>query len=138
MASLSVDTHCEMLMAQIRDRTAGITEGFKLFVQMFSTVVGGSVVLHLQYPNIAPSFALLADALTGLILVMGIVIIWENIRSWRDLRKRLSEIAGNDHSGKRVVPDPILWKAMISPWIMIAVMAIAWIAFCSRIQVASA
>ena len=79
MPSLSVEKHCDMLTAHVRDRNVAIMEGFKLFVQMFSAVAGGAFVLRLQYPNIPPTFAHRADALTGLIVIMGIVLIWENI-----------------------------------------------------------
>jgi hypothetical protein len=130
MASLSVDKHCEMLTAHIRDRSAAITEGFKLFIQMFSAVVGGALLLRLQYPKIAPCFALLADALTGLIFVMGVVIILENVRSWYEYRKVLSDVAGNDESGKRIIPGPLPWKAVRIETVMITVMIIAWLAFC--------
>ena len=112
MASLSVDKHCEMLMNQIRDRVAGTTEGFKLFVQMFTAVVGGAVVLHLQYPDKAASFAGSADALAILISVMGTVIILENIRSWKGLREKLSIVVGNDESETKEFPDPV-WRAMM-------------------------
>jgi hypothetical protein len=87
METLSVDQHCGMLTDHIRDRSKAIMDGFKLYVQMFSAIVRGTIVLRLQYPKIPPSFANLADALTGLIFLMGMVIIWENIRSWYQLRK---------------------------------------------------
>ena len=119
MANLSVDKHCEMLTAHIRDRVTGIMDGFKLFVQLFSAVVGGTVILHLQYPQMVRSFTPLADALTGLILVTGIGIMLENIRSWYEFRIRLSNVAGEDQSGTRIIPDSILWRAMMAEWIMI-------------------
>lgn len=130
MATLSVDKHCEMLTGRIRDRVNGIMEGFKLFVRMFSAVVGGAVVLHLQYPTISPSYALRADALIFLIFLTGTIIILENARSWYGDRKRLSEIAGNDESGKPIVPPPMIWKAMRLACLLIAVMVVALLGFC--------
>ena len=130
MASLSVDKHCEMLTAHIRDRNAAIMDGFKLYVQMFSAVVGGAVVLRLQYgPDIPSLFAGLSDALAGLIFLMGAVIILENVRSWYDFRKALSDVAGTNKSRRRIVPAPKVWKSMRIELVMLAVMAIAWLAF---------
>jgi hypothetical protein len=50
MEHLSTDKHCEMLSANVRERNERIYEGFKLFVQLFSALVGAVVLIRLQHP----------------------------------------------------------------------------------------
>jgi hypothetical protein len=38
--ALSDEKHCEMLSAHVRDRAEAMRDGFELFVQLFSALVG--------------------------------------------------------------------------------------------------
>jgi hypothetical protein len=135
---LSVDKHCEILTGHIRDRVSAMTDAFKLYVQMFSAIVGGAVVLKLQYKNEVPaSFIWLSDALVFLILLTCAVIIIENMRSWYSYRERLSNFAGKSKRGKRknkksklelVVPTPEVRNLMVQ-FVMLGVMTVACGAF---------
>ena len=130
MDCLSIDKHCEMLTAHIRDRNSAISDGFKLFAQMFSTLVGGAVIARLQYGTKIPAqFANLADALAALIVCVCAIIILENVRSWYQYRKVLSDIAGQDEGGRPIVPPPRLFAAARIESVMIAVMIAAWVMF---------
>jgi hypothetical protein len=123
---LSVDTHCEMLTEHIRDRNDGIMNAFKLFVQMYSLVVGGTMLLRLEYgAQILPSFVWISDALAALIFLMSSVMILENVRSWYEYRTVLSNVAGRNRKGERIIPLPRMAKATKAEFIMLCVMALA-------------
>lgn len=126
METLSVDKNCEMLTAHILNRISAVQDGFKLYVQMFSAILGGAVVLRLQYgPMMPPYFAWLADALATLIFVNAVVTIYENARSWREFRKMLSDIAGVDMSGEKIIPPPKFLRATLSWRVMLGAMVFA-------------
>src|SRR5262245_28071252 len=72
------DKHCEILAASIRDHNTRMVEGFKLFVQMFSVVAGGALVLRFQRTDASPpiaQFAWLADLLIVLVCFASALII---------------------------------------------------------------
>lgn len=125
---LSVDKHCEMITAHIRDRNTMIMDSFKLFVQMFSALVGGAVIVRLQYPGPAESFAYPAVGIGLLIYVISLVMIWENIRSWYQYRIKLSNEAGR-RRGRLIVPLPKLWRAIWIELVMTVLMTVSLAAF---------
>ena len=120
---LSDDKHCEMLSANIRDRTDKILDGFKLYIQLFSAIVGGCVALRLNRESEIPdSFKFLADGLVALNLLTGLIIIGQNMVSWYHMRVRLTEIAGTDISGNSIIPAPKFLSANRIEFVMLAVM----------------
>lgn len=127
---LSDDKHCELLTDHIRDRNTFIMDSFKLFVQMFTALVGGSAAIRLQYYQSAPkSFAWLADGLGLLIFVITTFVILENLRAWHDLRERLSEVAGLDDRGNHIIRPPHAWWGNRVEILMLVVMAASVVAF---------
>ena|SRR5262249_54104793 len=125
---LSVEKHCEMLSANVRDRIAAMFEGFKLFVQLFSALVGGAVVLRLQYPKGIPaSFVTLSNLLAILITIAGVIMVGDALRSWHGHRQKLSELAGKDTAGNDVIP-PARWHPS-SAWFMLLAMLVACVLF---------
>ena len=127
---LTRDTHCELLVDQIRDKISHILEGFKLYAQLFSAIVAGSVTLKLQYAGQNVSqYARLADALVTLVGVVSAVIIIDNIRSWKLLRDRLSELAGIDEEGKLVVPPPRIMTSIKAQGLMLIIILITTAGF---------
>ncbi len=91
---LSTDKHCELLDTNIRDKIATIYASFRLFIQLFSAIIGGSIALYLQGDGkIPPSFALLANALAALVVITCGVMIVDAQFSWRRFRLKLSEVA---------------------------------------------
>lgn len=127
---LSTDAHCAMLTEHIRDRHVRIMDGFKLFVQMFSAIVAGAVTLRLQYGEAsADRFAVLADALVGLVALAAAVIIADNTRAWRDYRLKLSQVAGESADGTLLIEAPNMRKALRIEAMMFLAIAIATIGF---------
>ena len=127
---LSTDKHCEMLSNNIRDKSTAMYDGFKLFIQMFSSVVGGSVLLRLQYAGkIPPVFIKLSDWVVSMVVIATGIIVVDHYRSWRGYRCKLSKFAGDDPQGKPFVPPPtFLWSGLVCST-MIAGMVICLIGF---------
>jgi hypothetical protein len=125
---LSTDKHCELLSANIRDCNARITDGFKLFVQMFTGIVGASIWLRLQHQGVLEqsTFAWLADGAAFVVVATCIVIIIDNLRSWYQYRGRLTDVSG----GVTIVPLPDLRKSAKIEAAMLTVMVAAFILFC--------
>jgi hypothetical protein len=122
--------HCELLTQHIRDRNDHIVDGFKLFVQMFTALVGGSVAIRLQYGAKLPqSLALLGDTLAGLIFVATIVLIVDNVRARYGLRNKLSAVAGMDGRGNHIIPLPRPWWTARAEIVMVSVVSVAVIVF---------
>lgn len=127
---LSDDTHCTMLVDQIRDKIAHILEGFKLFVQLFSAIVAGTVTLRLQFGEAeSGKFALAADFLVFLVALVTIVIILDNIRSWIALRRRLSEVAGVRSDGAPIIEPPRVWTSFRIQGLMLLIVALTTAGF---------
>lgn len=129
---LSTDKHCEMLTAHIRDCNARITDGFKLFVQLFSAIVGAAVWLRLQQyqPTLPSTYIWLTDGLTLVVVFTCGIIVADNLRSWYGYRVRLSDVAGRDKQGNLIVPRPNLLTAAPIEATMLVVMILALILFC--------
>jgi len=121
---LSVEKHCEMLSANVRDRISAISDGFKLFVQLFSALVGGAVVLRLQQSEGIPaSFVTLSNLLAILITVAGMIMVGDAFRSCYGHRTRLSELAGKDEAGNNIIRLPRGWLS--SAWFLLLAMPIS-------------
>jgi hypothetical protein len=122
---LSPDKHCEMLSANARDRAKAMEDWFKLFVQIFSVIVGGAVLLRLQYKQDIPvTFVPLSNALVLLVAFASAAMVIDSHRAWRGHRKRLSDIAGPD-----IIPQPRV-PSWIGFLLMLAVILVALFGFC--------
>src|SRR6185295_15159586 len=105
--TLSNEKHCEMLSDTIRDKSAAMNDGFKLFIQMFSSVVGGSVLLRVQYGEKIPhAFINLSNVIAVMVVITTGIIILDQYRSWYGYRRTLSVVAGKDHRAKPLIPKP--------------------------------
>ena len=125
--AITDDKHCEILAASIRDHNTRITQGFKLFVQMFSLVAGGASALRLWRTDSSPpleQFARLADVVILLVSFASALIIVDSFRGWKNYRRRLSEVAGADQ-----VPPPNMLKSWVVEGMMLAAIAIAAMLF---------
>ena len=98
-------------------------DGFKLFVQLFSAIVGGSIALRLSasvgQPKLLTNVAPLA---VGLVVFVGLAsagLIADRFRSFLRQRWRLTELAGKDSNDADVVPLPDYQS-----WITIIIMEI--------------
>lgn len=127
---LTDEKHCELLSAGIRHRSLSMQSNFRLFTQLFTGLVGGSVALRLQYGADMPSvFSHLADALAILITSTCAVLICDAFCAWYGYRRRLSEVAGNKPDGTAVIRPPRMTESAITLTIMFVVMVAALVGF---------
>lgn len=127
---LKAEKHCEILSDHIRFKSQAMYDGFKLFVQMFSGILGGAIVIRLQYGKSIPvEFVGLSNALVIVVVITVSVIIVDHFRSWYFYRKALTRVAGRDRFNRYIVPPPNLSTSSFSLVTMIAVIAASAIGF---------
>jgi len=90
---LSVDKHCEILDTNIRDKIATIYASFRLFIQLYSAIVGGVFYFHLQLGTASTPFGWLANVLVGVVAVTCVIMIVTAQYSWYRFRETLSSVA---------------------------------------------
>ena len=123
---LSSEKHCEMLSANVRHRDEAMVGGFKLFIQLYSAIVGGSLVLRLQSKEaIPPSIVGLSDWLAVLVAVAAMALVIDSFRSRKEHRWRLSEVAGRDETGNLIIPKPHRLKSSVTFAVMVALITAA-------------
>jgi hypothetical protein len=127
---LSNEEHCKLLTLQLLERLKYIMDGFKLFIQVFTALVGGAVAVRLQYgEKTPPSFARLGDALAIIIFIATAALILENLRAWYGYRNALSAFAGLNETNRHIIPRPRAWWTARIEIIMILVMIAATCVF---------
>jgi hypothetical protein len=123
---LSTDKHCELLTNLARDKSAAIYDSFKLFVQLFSGIVGGSVVVRLQYGQTVPAgYVALSNALSALVVITCAVMILDAFRSWYGYSQKLSAVSGVSERGDILIARPSLYVSARTVAVMLGVMALA-------------
>jgi hypothetical protein len=131
MTPLSNEKHCEMLSANARVALDAMRGGFKMFVQLFSAIVGGSIALRLAGSDQAKLLAAVAPLADGLVVFVGavsVLLIADSFRSFWGHRKKLTEVAGKNPNRKDVVPAPTFLSG-ISVTIMGIVIVVCIVAF---------
>jgi hypothetical protein len=104
---VSEDKIYEFVTSQIQFREQGAINAFKLFLQVFSAIVGGSIWLSIQSSTSQasrPGFAAISDALVGLVFAVTAIMVAENFRGWLGYRKAQSKMAGEYPDGRLRVP----------------------------------
>ena len=130
MDNISVDAHCEIINSNMRDRNAETVAIFKLFVQLFAALIGGSVIVRLNYAGrITPEIVLAADAIAGLVFFCAAGIIVENVRLWFGYRNALTRFAGADPGFNSVIAPAKFWNSVIGETFMLVVMSTAVVGF---------
>lgn len=128
---LELKDHCEFLDRSIRDRIATIYSSFKLFIQLFSALIAGSVALSLTKIEVAPKVAWLAAGLAVLIGITSAIMILEAHRSWHRFRTKLFELAGKyvSDTDKAVSKPGTVFGSSTTVFTMLIVIAVAVIVF---------
>lgn len=123
---ISDDERYKDLSAAITGRIQLIRDAFKLFLQLFTTVAGGSIWLNMQtIPTHAKSiYAIVTDVLVALIFLVTSLMVYAAMQSWWKYRKTLAEFAGEQYS----IPPPRL-QAFIAEIAMLACMFTASMIF---------
>jgi hypothetical protein len=131
-ATVSVDKEYEFVSRAVHFHTEKIYDTFKLFIQLSSAIVGGSIALSFQ-PNISaktPIFATLSNTLAVLLVTVCCIIVIDNHRAWIGFRRAQSRLGGKDDGGKDRIPGPRPWRSVTSEAAMVIVMIVAAVLFC--------
>jgi hypothetical protein len=123
----------EFLTSQIaaRDQKA-VDTYFKLFLQFFSAIVGGSIWLSLQKGIKSEDrliYVTLSDVLVAILAVVSVALVVENFRAWWGYRRALSRLVGKTDAGENIVPLPKVFPAAIMETIVGCAMLIACASF---------
>jgi hypothetical protein len=131
VSKLSTDKHCEILDLNLRDKIATIYSSFRLFVQLYAAIIGGSVWLQ-SSGKVPAGFATVATLLAGLVSVTCSVMILDAQRSWYGFRKHLSEVSTS------IPPPKSLIRSSGVVGLMVFVMTLALVVFyfCNPLRVA--
>jgi hypothetical protein len=123
---ISVDKHCELLTEHIRDQLKRISDAFRLFVQLFTGIVGGSIWLRVEHAKdletSRPVFERVSNGLVFLVFFVCAILIADNLRAWRSYRLALSKAAGKA-GGHPIIPPPNLFVSAWPDVVMIVAMA---------------
>jgi hypothetical protein len=126
---VSDEKQYEFVTSQIAAQIERIVAGFKLFIQLFSAVVGGTVWLKLQIKEPIPAgYIWLSDALVSLITVTTFLMVLMNLLSWFGYRRAQCDLVGKNKVGSYIVPLP-KWKSSLTELAMMFTMVAAMILF---------
>jgi len=112
----------DSVISQLHYKETVKYDAFKIFVQMFAAIAGGSIWLRLEMTQAPPrSYAHLTDALVFLLMVVCVASVVDSFRSWWDYREKLSRL-------DKTVPRP-RFPAGLMECIMSGAMLLATWAF---------
>lgn len=120
---ISDEKHFDYIGAIITDRIDRSRDALKLFLQLFSAIVGGSIWLSIQ-PNISEAarkaYERASNGLVVLLVVVTVATICRAAIGWWKYREKLSTFdLGNDH-----VPPPT-YGAIFAEGLMVICVVIA-------------
>jgi len=123
---INVEKEYEYVSKQVMEHNTRIMDAFKLYIQVISAIIGGSIYLSLQAHDKAKNeqYATLSDLLVVLATSLAIVMIAENLRGWHGYRKAQSRLGGTDPNGRPYIPAPRLFRASVLESALMAGMAL--------------
>jgi hypothetical protein len=125
---VSVEKEFDNVAKQLSECNARIMDSFKLYIQVVSAIIGGSIYLSLQQHDKLKNaqYAALSDCLVALVTLVAIVMIYENLREWHGYRKAQSRLSGVDDNGAPYIPGPRGFQASrVESALMLAMVATA-------------
>jgi hypothetical protein len=112
---ISPDTEFNNVSTHVRYLNEKMIEAFKLFVSLFSAIVGGSIWLSAgEMPaETRNNYYWLSNVLVGLLTIVTVVMIAEYLRSWHQYRHAMSRLGGLDSNGEPKIPPPRTVRASV-------------------------
>ncbi len=114
-------TLCEM----IAERNRNALDAFKIFISLYSAIIGGVIWLSTQTAQPLPSYGLLSTGVVFLITFVAVIHVIEAKRGWWGYRKAQSELVGKNKDGKYRIPPPKLFPTVLTEGAMITAMLVA-------------
>ena len=125
---ISDEKQYEYIGSVIIDRIDRVRDAFKLYLQLFAAIVGGSIWLSTQ--NISPvarrTYAFVSNALVGLLIVVTVIMVYAALRSWWRSRETMSNFDG----GQYPIPGPEFQAIVAEIAMLLCMIASAAIFFC--------
>lgn len=124
------DKQYEYIGSVITDRLDRVRDAFKLFLQLFSGIVGGSIWLSTQQisPAAREFYVLVSDALVILVVFVTGTMVYEALRGWWGYREALAELTYESHPA----PRPKLRAVVAEVAMLVGMVAAAGIYVCSN------
>src|ERR1700730_1452486 len=105
---ISEEKQYEHIGTVLKDRHNLIFDSFKLFLQLVSSIVGGSIWLSMQKevsPNARLTYIVASDTLICIVILVTAAMVGGALCGWWGYRVTLSKFDG----GKHPIPRPKLW-----------------------------
>jgi hypothetical protein len=113
----------EFVTSRVAELATATHSGLKIFLPNYSAIVGGSIGLRLQIKATVPSaYIYLSDALVGLLTLICVIIVYDNLRAWTGYRELLSRLTADT---RFPAPKPVQWPSAIIEYSMCGVMVAA-------------
>jgi hypothetical protein len=117
------------LSEMIAERNKNALDAFKLFISLYSAIVGGAIWLSTQTARNLPSYERLSSGVVLLVTLVAIVLVIEAKRGWWGYRKAQSDLVGKTEDGKYRIPPPNLFPTVLTEGAMVVAMLIAALGF---------
>jgi len=123
---ISDEKQYEYVGSVVIDRLNRSRDGFKMYLQVFSAIVGGSIWLSMQPVSGAAreNYVVVSDALVILLTFVTSCMVFGAARGWWNYRMTLSKFDG----GQYPIPSPSL-RALEAEAAMLASMVVASVVF---------
>jgi hypothetical protein len=130
---ISAEKQYDFITSQIAARLKEARDAFKLFIQIFSAIVGGSVWLATTekiQSEAKSQYATLSSLLVVVLTLAMTVMIVDALRGWYANRKAQVQLGGLDPAGRPNIPPPRIPPSGISEMAMTMTMIAAASGFC--------
>ena len=124
---LSVDAEYAHVSAITKYKSDLIHGAFDQFIKIFTAIVGGSIWLSRQSDVLGVSrenYQVLSNATVAVLVIYGVVSVFDDFRSWWGYRVRLTEIGRHGSVDPQISP-PKVWPAVLKPTAMAFAMVTA-------------
>ena len=102
---VSEDKQYEFITNRIGDLSNATEDGLKLFIPMYSAILGGSIWLRFQIKEaVPPHYTYLSNGLVCLLTIVCIYIVADNLRAWRGYHKDLAKLTKTAPNPSEVPP----------------------------------
>jgi hypothetical protein len=109
----------------IAERNRNALDAFKLFISLYSAIVGGAIWISTQATNFPASYGTLSSVIVALVTVVAVILVVEAKRGWWGYRKAQSELVGRNADGKYRIPLPTAFPTVLTEGAMVACMLLA-------------
>lgn len=113
------------LSEMIAERNKNALDAFKLFISLYSAIVGGSIWLSTQANRNLPAYGRLSSGVILLVTLVAVVLVIEAKRGWWGYRKAQSELVGKNETGRYRVPPPKIFPTILTEGAMVIAMVLA-------------